>query len=98
MLSKEAVTKALLGFATFISKFATIEAYGQNKGDSEAVAVYGSVGPGAPRIPALAEAFLITILVGLLTLVYFLGVKMARSARQPRRMPPPRSSAHGEAG
>ena len=69
MLSKEAVTKALLGFATFI----TVEAH---NGDKKAIAVYGSMGPGAPWIPALAEAFLITILVGLLTLVYFLGVRM----------------------
>ena len=78
ILSKEAVTKALLGFAMFIAKFATTEAANVGMDDEKAMTVYGSVGPGAPRIPTSAEAVLITMLVGLLTLVYFLGVKMGR--------------------
>ena len=41
ILSKEAVTKALLGFAMFIAKFATTEAANVGMNDEKAMTVYG---------------------------------------------------------
>ena len=49
VLSTDIVAKALLGFAAFVNHCSTVEAIVQ--GD-RAVTVYGSVGPGAPQIPA----------------------------------------------
>ena len=84
VLSKEVVTKALLGFATFIAKFATVEAFGYHKDhniNNRALAMQGSVEPCAPRIPAWFVAALISFLIGAVTLAYFLGTRKGQGGR-----------------